>query len=202
VLQERKVRRLGSVKERDIDVRIISATNKDPLKLIELEKLREDLYFRLNVVHVHIPPLKARKEDIPVLAYHFLKKFRNVGLVEVEKISPDALFILQEYEWPGNVRQLQNAIESAVAVATKEVIRPEDLPEPIRPTQKRVFLDASQDVDFKAAKDRVVKSFERQYLERLLEKHNNNISKVAQEANLNRKSIYRMLESLEINIRD
>ena len=202
VLQERKVRRLGSVKERDIDVRIISATNKDPLKLIELEKLREDLYFRLNVVHVHIPPLKARKEDIPVLAYHFLKKFRNIGLVEVEKISPDALFILQEYEWPGNVRQLQNAIESAVAVATKEVIRPEDLPEPIRPTQKRVFLDADQDVDFKAAKDRVVKSFERQYLERLLEKHNNNISKVAHEANLNRKSIYRMLESLEINIRD
>lgn len=202
VLQERKVRRLGSVKERDIDVRIISATNKDPLKLIEQEKLREDLYFRLNVVHVHIPPLKARKEDIPVLAYHFLKKFRSVGLVEVEKISPDALVILQEYDWPGNIRQLQNAIESAVAVATKEIIRPEDLPEPIRPTHKRVFLDASEDVDFKAAKDRVVKSFERQYLESLLEKHNNNISKVAQEANLNRKSIYRMLESLNINIRN
>jgi two-component system NtrC family response regulator len=202
VLQERKVRRLGSVKEHDIDVRIISATNKDPLKLIDQDKLREDLYFRLNVVHVHIPPLKARKEDVPVLAYHFLKKFRGVGLVEVEKISPDALFILQEYDWPGNIRQLQNAIESAVAVATKEVIRPEDLPEPIRPTHKRVFLEASEDVDFKAAKDRVVKSFERQYLESLLEKHNNNISKVAQEANLNRKSIYRMLESLNINIRN
>ncbi|MBN1478941.1 sigma-54-dependent Fis family transcriptional regulator [candidate division KSB1 bacterium] len=201
VLQERKVRRLGSVQERDIDVRIISATNQDPIKLIEKDKLREDLYFRLNVVHVHIPPLKARKEDIPVLAYHFLKKYRNVGLVEVEKISPDALFILQEYDWPGNVRQLQNAIESAIAVATREVIRPEDLPEPIRPSQKRVFLDAAEDADFKAAKDRVVKSFERQYLETLLEKHHNNISKVAQEANLNRKSIYRMLESLDIDIR-
>ena len=201
VLQERRVRRIGSLKERDIDVRIVSATNQDPQKLIEAGKLREDLYFRLNVVHVHIPPLKERKEDIPIMAYHFLKKFRNIGLVEVEKISPEALVILQEYKWPGNVRQLQNAIESSVAVATKEVIGPENLPEPIRPAKKSVFLDTSDELDFKSAKDRIVKAFERQYLTGLLEKHNNNISKVALEAKLNRKSIYRMLESLEINIR-
>ena len=201
VLQERKVRRLGSVKERDIDVRIVSATNKDPMELIEKDKLREDLYFRLNVVNIHIPPLRERKEDVPVLAYHFLKKYRNIGLVEVEKISPEALVVLQEFDWPGNVRQLQNAIESSIAVATRPIIRPEDLPEPIRPTKKRVFLDTTEDLDFKSAKDRVVKAFERQYLEQLLEKHNNNISKVAQEAQLNRKSIYRMLESLDIDIR-
>ncbi len=201
VLQERRVRRLGSLKERDIDVRIISATNRDPLELIEVGKLREDLYFRLNVVHIHIPPLRERKADIPILAYHFLKKYRNIGLVEVEKISPEALLILQEYAWPGNVRQLQNAIESSVAVATKEVIRPENLPEPIRPAKKSVFLDTSEDLDFKSAKERIVKAFERQYLTGLLEKHNNNISKVAQEAKLNRKSIYRMLESLDIDIR-
>ncbi len=201
VLQERKVRRIGSIKERDIDVRIISATNRDPLQLIEEGKLREDLYFRLNVVHVHIPPLRERKADIPILAYHFLKKYRNIGLVEVEKISPEALVILQEYDWPGNVRQLQNAIESSVAVATKEIIRPENLPEPIRPAKKSVFLDTSEDLDFKSAKERIVKAFERQYLTGLLEKHNNNISKVAQEAKLNRKSIYRMLESLDIDIR-
>ena len=201
VLQERSVRRIGSLKERDIEVRIVSATNQDPLKLIENGKLREDLYFRLNVVHVHIPPLKERREDIPILAYHFLKKFRNIGLVEVEKISPEALVILQEYQWPGNVRQLQNAIESSVAVATKEIIGPDNLPEPIRPSKKSVFLDTSDELDFKSAKDRVVKAFERQYLTGLLEKHNNNISKVAVEAKLNRKSIYRMLESLEINIR-
>jgi len=201
VLQERAVRRVGSVKERDIDVRIVSATNQEPESLIKEGKLREDLYFRLNVVKVHIPPLRQRKSDIPVLAYHFLKKYRNMGLVPIEKISPEALMILQEFDWPGNVRQLQNAVESAVAVATREVIQPEDLPEPLRPAKKRVFLDTGEDMDFKAAKDQVVKAFERQYLEDLLKKHNNNISKVAQEAGLNRKSIYRMLESLEIDVR-
>lgn len=202
VLQERRVRRLGSLKERDIDVRIVSATNQDPMQLIDKGKLREDLYFRLNVVHIHIPPLKERPEDIPVLAYHFLKKYRNIGLVEVEKISPEALVILQEYAWPGNVRQLQNAIESSIAVATKEIIGPENLPDPIRPAKKSVFLDTSDELDFKSAKERIVKAFERQYLTGLLEKHGNNISKVALEAKLNRKSIYRMLESLQINIRN
>lgn len=202
VLQERKVRRIGSVKERDIDLRIVSATNKDPLVLIEQGKLREDLYFRLNVVHVEIPPLRERREDIPVLAYHFLKKFRNNGLVEVEKLSPEALMILQDYDWPGNIRQLQNAIESAIAVATLPEIRAEDLPAPLRPNQRRVFVDASADLDFKTAKDQLVRTFERQYLVDLLKKHNNNISKVATEAGLNRKSIYRMLEDLQIIIRN
>lgn len=201
VLQERRVRRIGSVKERDIDVRIISATNREPLKLIEEGKLREDLYFRLNVVHIEIPPLRTRKEDIPLLAYHFLKKFRNIGLVEVEKFSPEALLVLQEFDWPGNVRQLQNAIESAVAVATTPEIRVEDLPAPLRPNQRSVLVNAATDLDFKSAKDQLVRNFERQYLLDLLKKHNNNISKVAEEAGLNRKSIYRMLEDLNINVR-
>lgn len=201
VLQERKVRRIGSVKERDLDVRIVSATNQDPEELIKNGKLREDLYFRLNVIRLHVPRLRDRKEDIPILAYHFLKKFRNIGLVEVEKIAPEALVILEEYDWPGNVRQLQNALEYSVAVATKPEIRPENLPKPIRPTSKRVFLDTTDDLDFKTSKERVVKAFERQYLENLLEKYSNNISKVAQAAQLNRKSIYRMLDSLEIDIR-
>lgn len=201
VLQERTVRRIGSLKEREIDVRILSATNKDPLELIQQNKLREDLYFRLNVVHVHIPPLKERKEDIPLLAYHFLKKFRNIGLVEVEKISSEALMILQEFDWPGNVRQLQNAIESSIAVATYPEIRAEDLPAPLRPNQRRVFVDTTSELDFKAAKDQVVRAFERQYLVDLLDKHNHNISKVAQIAGLNRKSVYRLLDDLNIVIR-
>ncbi len=104
VLQERKVRRIGSIKERDIDVRIVSATFRDPLKLVAEGKLREDLYYRLAVVNIEVPPLRERREDIPVLAYHFLKKYRNSGLVEVEKFSPEALMIMQEYDWPGNVR--------------------------------------------------------------------------------------------------
>jgi len=202
VLQERKVRRLGSLKERPLDVRIISATNKSPEKLIKEQKLREDLYFRLNVVKVHLPPLRERREDIPLLAYHFLKQYRDIGLVEIEKISDEALILLEEYDWPGNVRQLQNAVESAVAVATKPVIMPEDLPEPLRPKTSRVFVDTSGSPDFKTAKSKVVQAFERQYLEKLLKKYDNNISKVAEAAELNRKTIYRMIDQLGIEIRN
>ncbi len=201
VLQERKVRRIGSIKERDIDVRIVSATFRDPLKLVAEGKLREDLYYRLAVVNIEVPPLRERREDIPVLAYHFLKKYRNSGLVEVEKFSPEALMIMQEYDWPGNVRELQNAVESAVAVATTPVIRVEDLPASLRPHQRRVFVNASAELDFKNAKEQLIRNFERQYLEDLLKKHNNNISKVAAEAGLNRKTIYRMMEDLGIQAR-
>ncbi|MDZ7371486.1 MAG: sigma-54 dependent transcriptional regulator [candidate division KSB1 bacterium] len=202
VLEERKVRRIGSVKERDIDVRIVSATNRDPQQLIEEGKLRSDLFYRLNVVSIEVPPLRERREDVPILAYHFLKKFRSQGLVEVEKFTPEALMVLQEYNWPGNVRQLRNAVESAVAVATTPEIRVEDLPAFLRPAQRKVIVDTSENLDFKTAKEQLIRNFERQYLEELLKKHNNNISKVAAEAGLNRKSIYRMLEDLNIEIRN
>ncbi len=201
VLQERVVRRLGSVKERPLDVRIISATNQEPEQLIEDNQLREDLYFRLNVVRIDIPPLRERRDDIPVLAYHYLKKYRDSGLVHMEKISSEALMTMEEYDWPGNVRELQNAIESAVAVATRPVIRRDDLPPSMRPTRNRVFVDTPDEEDFKAAKNRVVQAFEQQYLENLLEKHNGNISKVAEAANLNRKTIYRMIETLGIDVK-
>ncbi len=201
VIQERKVRRLGSVKEMEIDVRILSSTNRDPEELVKMNKLREDLYYRLNVIHVHIPPLRERREDIPVLAYHFLKKYRNIGVVEVEKISSETLLLLQEYDWPGNVRQLQGAVERMLALATGPEIRPEDLPEKIRPTSKRVYVDTNEELDFKTSKARITEAFEKQYIENLLEKYNNNITKVAEAAGLNRKTIYRLIESRNIKFR-
>ncbi|MDZ7723088.1 MAG: sigma-54 dependent transcriptional regulator [candidate division KSB1 bacterium] len=155
VLQERRVRRLGSLKERDLDVRIISATNADPDDLVKEGKLREDLFFRLNVVRIALPPLRERREDISVLAYHFLKIYQDIGLVKVEKISNEALMLMEEYDWPGNVRQLQNAIESAIAVATKEEILPENLPDPLRPKSNRVMIDTNESTDFKSAKAKV-----------------------------------------------
>ncbi len=201
VLQERQVRRVGGHKHINLDLRVVSATNRDPEQLVKDGKLREDLFYRLNVIRIHIPELKERREDIPVLAYHFLKKFRNTGLVKVEKISSEALLYLQQYEWPGNVRELQSVIESISALATSPEIKAEHLPEKIRPTSKRVFLPATDNLDFKSAKAKIIEDFEKQYIEGLLEKHEGNISKVADEAGLNRKTIYRLIEARKINFR-
>lgn len=198
VLQERKVRRVGSVKEREIDVRIISATNQEPAKLIKDKKLRKDLFYRLNVVRIHIPPLRERREDVPVLAYHFLKKFQDTGLVEVVKISSETLMFLQQYDWPGNVRELQGVIETMVALAKRPELRPDDLPDFIRPSSKHVIVQPSDELDFKASKARIIAEFEKQYIEGLLQKYDGNISRVAEVAGLNRKTIYRLIAARKI----
>lgn len=203
VLQERKVRRLGSVQEKDIDIRVVSATNRDPEELVRTKKLREDLYYRLKVITLHVPPLRERKEDIPLLAYHFLNnRFKNYGLVEVETISSDALLLLQQYDWPGNVRELISVIENAVVMAKQPEIRPEDLPEFLRPSTKRIIVNTTAGMDFKTAKNHIIDAFETDYIEALLKKHNYNISKVAREAGLNRKTIYRLVEARGIKLRE
>lgn len=201
VLQERVIRRVGSVKEIPVDVRIISATNKDPEKLVREGKLREDLFYRLNVVRLHVPALRERKEDIPLLAYHFLKTFKDTGIVEVTKISNDALMLMQEYDWPGNVRQLAACIEQSVAFADKPEITPDILPEYLRPKAKPVYIDPAVGYSFKEAKERVLQRFEKSYIESLLEKHKYNVSKVALEAEINRKTVYRIAELRGIDLR-
>jgi DNA-binding NtrC family response regulator len=199
VIQERTVRRLGSVTERPVDVRILSATNKSPEELLAQKKIREDLYFRLNVINIHIPPLRERREDIPVLAYHFLKKYKDTGLIEVEKISSEALLLLQQYDWPGNVRELQAVIESMIVMAKRSELGLEDLPEYIRPKFKRVIVDTNDELDFKESKAKIIEQFEKQYIEGLLDKYRGNITKVAEAAGLNRKTIYRLMEARGIS---
>ncbi len=199
VLQEKTVRRVGSVKERVVDVRFVSATNDDPEELVKNNKMREDLFYRLNVIQLNIPPLRQRREDIPVLAYHFLKLYKNSGLVEVEEIDNDVMMLLHEYQWPGNVRELQALIQQLIALATKPVIKVEDLPEKYRPSSKKVFVNANTELDFKQAKSRIIDEFEKNYIENLLKKYNGNITKVADAAGLNRKTIYRLMEARDIN---
>lgn len=153
VLQEKEFLPLGDVKFKKVDVRLISATNVDLNKLIEEGKFRQDLYYRLNVIHIHLPPLKERKEDIPLLIEHFLKKFGKENEKENLKISPKALKILLDYDWPGNVRELENAIERAVVLSSEEEITPELLPkEIIRPTQPiKTLTYESPDFSYKRA---------------------------------------------------
>src|SRR2546421_5991860 len=127
VLQEREFERMGGTKTLKVDVRLIAATNKDLRAALEQGTFREDLYYRLNVVPIDIPPLRDHKEDIPDLAHHFLARFIRDNEKEIEKITPAALKLLIDYHWPGNVRQLENTIERAVALSADPVIDVDDI---------------------------------------------------------------------------
>ena len=128
-LQDRRIRRVGGSREESVDVRIIAATNRDLAELIESGDFREDLYYRVNVIPVNLPPLRQRREDIPLLVEFFIKKYSAaMGLVEPKPISVEALRALEHYDWPGNVRELENTIERALALAIEHRLTTRDLP--------------------------------------------------------------------------
>jgi two-component system, NtrC family, response regulator PilR len=132
VLQEGKVRPVGSNEETEVDVRVIAATNKDLEKAIAAGEFREDLFYRLSVIPIQLPPLRERRDDIPLLARSFLERFRMTMEKTVEGISPEAMTLLESYEWPGNVRELENTMERSVALETGNMISANVLPEKIR----------------------------------------------------------------------
>src|ERR1700720_2146099 len=131
VLQEGKVRPLGSNEETEVDVRVIAATNKDLDKAIAAGEFREDLYYRLNVIPIQLPPLRERRDDIPLLARAFLERFRTSMEKPIEGISPEAIGLLESYDWPGNVRELENTMERSVALETGNMISVAVLPEKV-----------------------------------------------------------------------
>jgi two-component system response regulator PilR (NtrC family) len=142
VLQDRRFRRLGGTDEVQADVRVITATNQDLPRLVDEGRFREDLYYRINVLSIHLPPLRERHEDIPLLAEHFLEQFAAQMGKPVRTISADALRLLQQHTWRGNVRELQNAMERAVALEQTESILPETLPDEVRRGGARPPADA------------------------------------------------------------
>jgi len=175
VLQEGKVRPLGSNEEIDVDVRVIAATNRDLEKAIAAGEFREDLFYRLSVIPLHVPPLRDRRDDIPLLARHFLESFRNSMNKKIDGISPDAMRRLESYDWPGNVRELENTIERAVALESGREISAAVLPDRLAGGTSP-FTSALGDgesvripdegVDF----ERVVADTEKRYLQAALEK--------------------------------
>src|SRR5688572_11746923 len=132
VLQDRRFRRLGGTEEVQADIRVIAATNQDLHSLVAEGRFREDLFYRINVILIHLPPLRDRQEDIPLLAEHFLTKYATLMEKPVRSISHDAQALLGSYAWPGNVRELENAIERAVALEQTPVVLPESLPAHVR----------------------------------------------------------------------
>ena len=131
VLQERKFRRLGGVEEMEAVMRVIAATNQDLTRMIAEGKFREDLFYRINVIPIHLPPLRERGEDIPLLAEYFLGKYRDQMGKGIHSVSQDSMDLLEAYEWPGNIRELENVVERAVALEKSHSILPESLPEHI-----------------------------------------------------------------------
>jgi two-component system response regulator PilR (NtrC family) len=127
-LQDKRVRAVGSNVEEPVDVRIIAATNRDLAQLVEAGEFREDLYYRINVIPIRVPPLRQRREDIPLLVDHFLKKFATEMEIAPKRLSVEALKILEAYHWPGNVRELENVIERALALSSGDALGAEDIP--------------------------------------------------------------------------
>jgi DNA-binding NtrC family response regulator len=198
-LQERAFRRIGGHELRETDIRLIAATNVDLAQQVKEKTFREDLFYRLNVINIVLPPLRDRREDIPLLAMHFVERFGQHRVPPIRGISPEAMMMLQAYDWPGNVRQLQNAIERAVALAETEYLDVSDFPERIVRVRPET-ADANQDADdLLATRKRIIRGYERDYVVRLLKEHAGNISAAARQAGINRRTLYRLLDRYDID---
>ncbi len=199
-VEEQKYERLGGEETIGVDVRVISATNKDLLAEIRKGNFREDLYYRLKVVEIELPPLRQRREDIPLLVQHFLKLFSNKHNKEVKNVSREAMRTLLSCDWPGNVRQLANTLERAVVLAEDATITQEDLPVDLKggqpPVSQPIMLDSS--LPFKEAKRRVVESFEKEYILRSLKAHRGNITKTAEALGMHRQGLQQKLRELSL----
>jgi DNA-binding NtrC family response regulator len=190
-LQERAVRPVGSDQEVSFDARVISATNRDLLAEVEAGRFREDLYFRLSVVPLHLPPLRARGRDILLLAQHLLERSSSTLGRPVRGMSSRAAEKLLSYRWPGNVRELQNCIDHAVALARYDKLAVEDLPERVREYKRSDVLVAAEDPSELPTMDEV----ERRYVMRVLESVDGHRAAAARILGLDRKTLYRKLES-------
>lgn len=200
VLQERRFERVGGTEPIEVDVRIVAATHQDMEKQVKEKKFREDLYYRLNVIPIFLPPLRERPEDIPVLVSHFCVKFARPGQ-KSPTLSPEALAVLQKAPWPGNVRQLENAIERACVTARDGVIRTKDLPPDIGRRAdggKNPFqVDLSRQLPEQLAE--LQAAFEKRYITRALKRTRGHVGKCAKITGLSRRSITDKISQYGIN---
>ena len=189
VLQEHKIKPVGGNEEIDVDVRLVAATHRDLDEMVRTEQFREDLYFRINVVSISLPPLRDRPEDIPILVEHFLHKYEHETGLHAPRCTPEALQLLVAYRWPGNVRELENVIERAMLLSPQGMITPESLPprfvtggpgEPIR---------AERESEFESLDDHIER-----YVMRVLEHTGGNRSRAAEILGISRRTLHRMAE--------
>lgn len=204
VVQERTFRRVGGREEIKIDVRLISATNRDLTQECERGGFRQDLYYRLQVITVPLPPLRERQGDVALLAHHFFMEFMERADKKLDGFDEGAIACMESYAWPGNVRELQNVIERAVVLSDGPLITPVDLPGnlcggdcAVRGCQPVPAPAAAQ---FHSAKQSVVSSFERDYLIEHLRRNRGNVSKASSSAGINRRTLYRLIKKFDIDL--
>jgi DNA-binding NtrC family response regulator len=198
VLQDRRFMHLGGIQEMQVDVRIIAATNVDLRQAVRDGLFREDLFYRLNVITVDLPPLRARREDIPLLANHFLEFYANENGFEPRKLSADALRALMDYEWPGNVRELENAIERGVVLSSGPIIGSELLPGNIT---GRSFQDALLEHNPSASLFNILEDIERRIIIEKLERCNWNQTDAAEQFHIPLSTLNQKIKRLSIEIR-
>ncbi|MBW2630721.1 MAG: sigma 54-interacting transcriptional regulator [Deltaproteobacteria bacterium] len=194
VLQEKTYEPLGAVKSEQADVRIITATNRDLFKMVKQGKFREDLYYRINVIKLKLPPLRERKEDIPLLADHFIKAFCSVQNKAIDGITDEALACLMSYDYPGNIRELENIIERAFIMCKSKMIMPSHLPEPVCGPG---VINHPEGMEMTSLKD-----MEAVFLTNALRRNNWNRLKTAKELGIHKSTLFRKIKSLGLELPD
>jgi DNA-binding NtrC family response regulator len=201
VLQERRFERVGGTESIEVDVRVLAATNRSLLRLVKKGTFREDLYYRLNVVRIILPPLRERQEDIPLLVTHFAEKYGGNG--QPRQVSPAAMQLLLNYRWPGNIRELENVIERACATSRDQLIDVGDLsPELVEPTTQKLPFHVSLNKPLPDLVREATTGIERQYLRRALKKARGNVVRAAKICGLSRRSVTAKIADYGIDRRE
>ncbi|MEN6421470.1 MAG: sigma-54 dependent transcriptional regulator [Smithella sp.] len=200
ILQEKKFERVGGNKLIDLDVRVLAATNKDLEEEMKAGRFRQDLFYRLHVIPLVVPPLRERKEDIKPLAERFLEDFTHKEGLEPKKLTDDALQVLMEHDWPGNVRELKNIIERLIILTPSDEITAQDIP-PLNVKEGKYVSSGLQTAAVDSLKDAKM-DFERQFILKKLEENEGNISKTAEAIGLERSNLHKKLKSLKVFVKD
>lgn len=190
LLQDNEYKPLGDSRPRKADIRIIAATNMELLNLINEGNFREDLYYRLNIVSIHIPPLRERKKDIPILVQYFLKKYCREYQKKIDRLSPNCLDKLNSYDWPGNIRELENKMQQIIVMASNTTVKTGEIE--IARTNKRDEEHTTG--SFNQCKRNFINSFEKNYLSDLLSRHRGNMVQAAREAGKSRTGLWNLLK--------
>jgi DNA-binding NtrC family response regulator len=198
MLEDRKIRRIGAKDEVSIDIRLLTATNKNVEESLENKTLREDFFFRINTINIEVPPLIERREDISLLTGYFLRELNERYDRGITDVEPKAMEMLQNFDWPGNVRQLQNIIERTYYLATPPAIRNSDLPAYFNSQNGQKRGSDWQDLSYKEAKEAILEQFEKDYLQFQLKRYDWNISRTAAECGIDRRTIHRLINKFNI----
>jgi DNA-binding NtrC family response regulator len=206
VLQEREFTPVGGTKAKKVDIRLIAATNKDLEKMIKEETFREDLYYRLNIVPIYLPPLKERQEDIPLLAVHFLKKYAEEMGKTIKGFTSEAMEKMMRYSWPGNVRELENVIERTVVMIDDELVRVEHLILPGRQekeiSENHIPLTSEELKEIKKqVREKAVEEIERAFVLNALERHHWNVTRAAEEVGMLRPNFQALMRKYNLRVR-